>query len=172
LDTLRISFREKSQLFSFLEILTGVHLARNLPRHITIVTSETIDGLLESRGLPRTKQYRRSVHKELAVYRKWGQLCGAAPAYVYEGILCFVPPVFKDYQEVTRKQVQESMSIADTTLFCSMLQEVEYVQRLCEVGKAFQMGIFGSAEFKGRPFEAQPYGNLSKLDLDDLVQLL
>lgn len=50
------------------------------------------------------------------------------------------------------------MSIADTILFCSMLQEVEYVQRLCEVGKAFQMAISGSAKFKERSFEVRHTG--------------
>lgn len=44
---------------------------------------------------------------------------------------------------MTRKQALKSMSIADTVLFCSMLQEVEYVQRLCEVGKAFKWGYRG-----------------------------
>ncbi|KAK4151071.1 hypothetical protein C8A00DRAFT_17489, partial [Chaetomidium leptoderma] len=171
LDTLRTSCRENSQLFSFLEILACVHLVRKLERRITVVAPEAIDGLLDIRGLPHIQQNRRAVRNELTAYQKWDQLCGAPPAYTYEGILCFMPPVFKDYQEVTRTQVQQ-LSKDDIALFRSMLQGVEYAQRLCEVGKAFQMGIFGSAEFKERPFEAQPYEELSTLDLADLLQLL
>jgi hypothetical protein len=171
LDTLRTSCRENSQLFSFLEILACVHLVRKLERRITVVAPAAIDGLLDIRGLAHIQQNRRAVRNELTAYRKWDQLCGAPPAYTYEGILCFMPPVFKDYQEVTRTQV-EQLSKNDIASFCSMLQGVEYAQRLCEVGKAFQMGIFGSAEFEKRPFETQPYEALSTLDLADLLQLL
>lgn len=171
LDTLRTSCRENSQLFSFLEILACVHLVRKLERRITVVAPEAIDGLLDIRGLPHIQRNRRAVRNELTAYQKWDQLCGAPPAYTYEGILCFMPPVFKDYQEVTRTQVQQ-LNKDDIALFCSMLQGVEYAQRLYEVGKAFQMGIFGLAEFKERPFEAQPYEVLSTLDLADLLRLL
>ena len=55
---------------------------------------------------------------------------------------------------MTRMQV-EHLSRDDTSRFCSLLQELEYVQRLCEVGSAFQMEIFGSLEVKERPFEEQ-----------------
>ncbi|KAH7016073.1 uncharacterized protein B0I36DRAFT_377781 [Microdochium trichocladiopsis] len=170
LDTLRMAFRENSQLFSFLEILASVHLVRNLERRITVIAPEAIDSLLEIRGLPHTEQSRRSIRNELTAYQKWDQLCGATSAYTYEGILCFAPPVFRDYREVTRKQVQH-LTRDDIALFRSKLQEVEHVQRLCEAGRAFQMGIFGSAEFTERPFEARQR-NLSELDLEDLLQLL
>jgi len=170
LDTLRIGCRENSQLFSFLEMLASVHLVRNLERHITTVAPKAIDKLLEIRGLPDTKQNRKSIRNELTAYQKWDQLCGETPTYIYDGILCFVPPVFKDYQEVTRTQVQR-LSGDDTASFCSMLQEIECVQHLCEVGRAFQIGIFGSMEFKERPFEVQQ-GNLSELDFEGLLQLL
>lgn len=95
---------------------------------------------------------------------------GDPTLYTYEGILCFVPPVFKDYRQVTRKQVQH-LSKDDISLFRSKLQGVAYVERLCEVGRAFQMGVFGSVEFTERPFEVRQ-GNLSELDLEDLLQLL
>jgi hypothetical protein len=170
LDNLRIAFQENSQLFSFLEILASVHLVRNLERRITIIAPKAIDSLLEIRGLPRTEQCRRSIRNELTAYQKWDQLCGATSIYTYEGILCFVPPVFKDYRHVTRKQVLY-LSKDDISLFLSKLQGVAYVERLCEVGRAFQMGVFGSVEFTERPFEVRQ-GNLSELDLEDLLQLL
>ncbi|KAL2133654.1 hypothetical protein VTI74DRAFT_1969 [Chaetomium olivicolor] len=169
LDTLRISCGKKSELFSFLEILTGVHLVRNLKHRVNnVVAPEAIDELLEARGLDK-QQDRKSVLNELAACRKWDRLCGNG---VYDGILCFVPPVFRYKGEVTRKYIQEKMSRADYKLFFSILQKVKYVERLCEVGKAFQEEIFGSGEFERRLFEAQTAGELSQLGLEGLLQLL
>ncbi|KAK4032046.1 hypothetical protein C8A01DRAFT_20829, partial [Parachaetomium inaequale] len=129
-----------------------------------------IDSLLGIRGLLYTEQSRRTIRNELTAYQKWDQLYGATSVYTYEGILCFVPPIFKDYRQVTRKQVQH-LSKDDISLFRSKLQGVAYVERLCEVGRAFQIGVFGSMEFTERPFEVRQ-GNLSELDLEDLLQLL
>ena len=169
LDTLRMAFQKRSQLFSFLEVLTSIQLVRSLERHITVIAPEAIDRLVEIRGLLPSPQSRRSIRNELTSYQKWDQLCGETASYIYDGILCFVPPVFKEYQDISRTQV-ERLSKNGIASFRSKLQEVNYVQRLCEVGQAFQMGILGSAEFQERPFET--HGGLSTLCLEDLLRLL
>lgn len=172
LDSLRTACDKNSQLFSLLEILTSVQLVRNLDRHISTFTPKSIDELLEIRGLDKNNTTtRKSVKNDLAGYQKWDRLCGEMPQYTYEGILCFVPPVFKDSQKVTRTQIQR-LRRDDIALFRSKLHEVECIQILCEVGRAFQSGIFGGPEFPERPFEAQSEESLSTLTLVDLLDLL
>lgn len=51
LDMLRATCSNKSKLLSFLEILTSVHLARNVDRRISTIAPEAIDTLFENRGL-------------------------------------------------------------------------------------------------------------------------
>jgi hypothetical protein len=171
LDTLRATCGDNSKLLSFLEILTSVHLVRNIDRRISAVAPKAIDTLLENRGLQDTRQNRRSIQKELAGYEKWDLLCGESSSYTYEGILCFVPPAFKDYEDVTRKQVQE-LSKDDIASFRSTLGGMKDVPFLCEVGRAFQSEIFGLAEFPRRQFEELPYRTLSALSLQRLLDLL
>lgn len=51
LDMLRATCSNKSKLLSFLEILTSVHLARNVDRRISTIAPEAIDTLFENRRL-------------------------------------------------------------------------------------------------------------------------
>lgn len=142
---------QNSQLFSFLEILASVHLARNLDRGISgKVTSKAKDELLKNRGLDETKKARKSLSNELRICQRWDQLCGEK--HDYDGILCFVTSVVNDQEgNITKRQVQR-LSNDKVDLFRSMLQKIEYVPRLYKVGMAFQLGIFGE-EFPKRPFE-------------------
>ncbi|KAK3903212.1 JmjC domain, hydroxylase-domain-containing protein, partial [Staphylotrichum tortipilum] len=171
LDTLRTTCGHNSQLFSFLEILTSVHLVRNVDRRISAIAPKAIDTLLGHRGLEDIRQNRRSIQKELAGYEKWDLLCGETSSYTYEGILCFVPPVFKDYRVMTRSQIQE-LSKDDIASFRSALGRVEHAQYLCEVGRAFQSQIFGLTEFPRRRFEELSDRELSTLSLSGLLELL
>jgi hypothetical protein len=171
LDTLRRSYKQSSWLFALLEVLTSVRFVRRLPRSLQgRVSSQAIDEILKHREHPTTEKSRKSLHSELAVYRKWEQLCGSE-AHPYEGILCFVPPVFNASQDVTRMEVYQ-LRKADYQSFYSMLQRVDHVQRLCQAGAEFQMGIFGSEELGQKPYEAEPLCCLVKLDLEGLVELL
>lgn len=170
LDSLRRACGQNSQLFSFLEILTSVYLVRNLGRNGK-VTPKAIDELLKNRKLDNKTTTRKSIQNELAGYRKWDQLCGQIPHYTYDGILCFVPPVFNDQEcNISRWQVQR-LSNDDTASFRSMLQQIECVPRLCKAGMAFQSGIFGE-EFPKRRFEALSSQELSTRSLADLLDLL
>lgn len=48
-----------------------------------------------------------------------------------------VPPAFKDYEDMTRKQVQE-LGKDDIVSFRSILEGMKHVLCLWEVGRAFQ----------------------------------
>ncbi len=61
LDTLRATCSDNSKLHSFLEILTSVHLVRNVDRRISTIAPKAIDTLLENRGLQDTRQNRGSI---------------------------------------------------------------------------------------------------------------
>ncbi|KAL2260022.1 hypothetical protein VTK26DRAFT_6107 [Humicola hyalothermophila] len=62
LDALRAACRENSHLFSFLEILTSVHLVRNVERRISVIAPKVINRILEHRGLEDTRE--PEVHTE------------------------------------------------------------------------------------------------------------
>jgi hypothetical protein len=171
LDGLRRSCTQSFWLFALLEVLTSVRFLRRLPHSLQgRVASQAIDQILANRGHPATKKSRKSLHNELAVYRKWEQLCGAEPC-PYEGILCFVPPVFNAGQDVTKMEIYQ-LRKPDYQLFYSILQRVDYAPRLCKAGAAFQREIFGSEEMGERPYEAEPPSRLAKLDLAALLDLL
>jgi hypothetical protein len=166
LEQLRASSQRKSHLFSFLEILTGTLLFRSLPRQLSKITSGAIGKLIEVRGLQDTRQNRKSVRSSIHSYSKWNELCG--PRQEYDGILCFVPAVFK---ECPRAHVI-NLRKEDVAQFWSMLEDVVHLHRLCEAGKAFQMAIWGSAKLQKRPFEALSYEALDRLGRAALLDLL
>jgi hypothetical protein len=147
-----------------LEVLTSVRLYRNLDRNISKTTMEAIDQLREARGLDKAK--RDTVKNELKGYQKWDRFCGDG----CEGILCFVPPARKDSEGVSRRDVGR-MKNADIDAFRSRLLEVTYVKLLCEVGKAFQRGVFSEGEFGKRPLEEYG-GDVDVLKVEDLLKLL
>ncbi len=84
------------------DAVSSVHLIQNLPRRLTTVAPKAINRLLEHRGLPNTQKSRRSIQNQLAACQKWDQLYSEPPTYIYNGILYFISPVFRVYQEVSR----------------------------------------------------------------------
>jgi hypothetical protein len=165
LDELMVACQDQSGLFSLLEVLTSVRLYRNLSRDASRrISTRAIDQLLEIRGLDASK--RTTVSNELGRYQKWDRFCSDK----CEGILCFFPPALKDNETMTRRDVHR-MGNADIDNFCSRLLKVEYVKRLCQVGKAFERGVFGEEEFGKRPFEEYE-GDLDMLEVEELVKLL
>ena len=163
-----VACKDRSELFSLLEVLASVRLYRNLDRRLSRITTKAIDLLLEVRGLPASK--RRTVEDELTRYQKWDRFCGDQNRYECEGILCFLPPARNDNEGVSRRDVKRMKNV-DIDAFRSRLLGVEYAKRLCEVGKAFERGVFGEEEFGRRPFEEYE-GDMGVLGVEELLKLL
>ena len=85
-------------------------------------------------------------------------------------MLCFLPPAYKGDGKVTRREITRIKN-AEIDAFRAGVKAVEHAGRLCEVGRAFQRGVFGEEDFKERPFE-QYDGDISELEVEQLLELL
>ena len=174
LDRLIAACQQHSALFSLLETLASVRMYRQLGRTLSKVSPAAIDRLLQARGWDKSR--RPALVHELSGYRKWERLCTdeGRPGKSYEGILCFVPAAYNDSKEevdVTRRDiVRMQNSVADG--FRVMLYGFEHIERLCEVGSAFQRAVFGDdPDFAKRAFEKDDR-DMGELELEELVKLL
>ena len=169
LDGLMVVCQHRSQLFSLLEILISVRLYRSLPRNESEITSEANHELVAARGGDPSKS--KSVSSELVGVGKWARFCGMFKQQdEYEGVLCFLPPAYNAGGQVTKKVIRQ-MEMAEIDAFRAGLKAVGHAGRLCEVGRAFQRGVFGEEDFKKRPFEDYD-GELSGLEVEQLLELL
>ncbi len=163
-----LDFRAKADLSALTEVFVSVRLFRIGASGALEVTAEAVDRLLLTRH--QNESERETAEADLQRFRKYDRFCNPALPDACDGILCFLPFGGHGIKGVWRDDLEE-MEDAEIDVFRSKLLEVEHAKRLCEVGKAFERGVFVEEEFGKRPFEEYE-GDIGELGLEELVNLL